>query len=51
MFIVEKYEVLLHYMHPILQSIPRKHGVAKGMALEELLAVPPAMIIAGKPTT
>jgi hypothetical protein len=48
MFIVEKYEVLLHYMYPILQSIPRKHGVAKGMALEELLAVPPAMIIAGK---
>jgi len=48
MLIVEKYERLIHYLYPILQSIPRKHGIARNMVLEELLSVPSTMIIAGK---
>lgn len=48
MLIVDKYERLIHYLYPILQSIPRKHGVARNMVLTDLLSVPSAMIIAGK---
>jgi len=48
MLIVEKYEKLINYLYPILQSIPRTHGVAKNLVLNDLLTVPPMMIIAGK---
>jgi hypothetical protein len=48
MLIVEKYERLIHSLYPILQSVPRSHGIARNMALEDLLSVPSAMIIAGK---
>jgi hypothetical protein len=33
MLIVEKYEKLINYLYPILQSIPRTHGVAKNIVL------------------
>ena len=48
MLIVEKYEKLINYLYPILQSIPRAHGVAKNLILNDLLIVPSMMIIAGK---
>ena len=47
MLIVEKYEKLINYLYPILQSIPRTHGVAKNLVLTDLLIVP-SMMIAGK---
>jgi len=48
MLIVEKYEKLINYLYPILQSIPRTHGVAKNLVLTDLLIVPSMMMIAGK---
>ena len=48
MFIVEKYEKFINYLYPILQSVPRKHGVAKNLILADLLSVPSDMMIAGK---
>ena len=47
MLIVDKYEKLINYLYPILQSIPRTHGVAKNLDLTDLLIVP-SMMIAGK---
>lgn len=37
LFVIEKYERFLNYLYPIVQSIPRKHGVAKEMLLRDLL--------------
>ena len=34
--IVEKYEVFLNYIYPILQNIERKHGVVKHRMIELL---------------
>jgi hypothetical protein len=48
MLIVEKYEKLINYLYPILQGIPRTHGVAKNLVLTDLLIVPSMMMIAGK---
>jgi hypothetical protein len=48
MLIVDKYEKLINYLYPILQSIPRTHGVAKNLVLTDLLIVPSMMMIAGK---
>ena len=48
MLIVEKYEKLINYLYPILQSIPRTHGVAKNLVLTDLLIVPSMIMIAGK---
>lgn len=48
MLIVEKYEKLIHYLYPILQSMPRKHAIARNMILEDLLSAPSQMIVAGK---
>ena len=48
MIIVEKYEKLINYLYPILQSIPRTHGVAKNLAINDLLIAPSMMMIAGK---
>ena len=48
MLIVEKYEKLINYLYPIFQNIPRRHGVAKSLALNDFLIVPSMMIIAGK---
>ena len=46
--IVQKYEVFLNYFYPIAQNIPRKHGVAKMLLIEALLAQPALFIKAGK---
>lgn len=37
MAIVEKYEQFISYFYPVLQNVPRKHGVARG-ATERLNA-------------
>ena len=31
MAIIEKYEAVIHYLYPIAQSLPRKHGVVRDM--------------------
>lgn len=46
--IVQKYEVFLNYFYPIAQNIPRKHGVAKMLLIEAVLAQPALFIKAGK---
>ena len=38
MAVVEKYERVISYLYPLAQSLPRKHGVARGMFLAALLA-------------
>jgi len=48
LLIVEKYEKLINYLYPILQSMPRTHGVAKNLVLNDLLITPSMMIVAGK---
>lgn len=50
MAIVEKYEKVIAYLYPIAQSIPRKHGVAREMFLQRLLAIPGLLYAAGKST-
>lgn len=37
MNIVEKYEKVINYLYPIIQNIPRKHGILKKQVLECLL--------------
>jgi len=34
--IVEKYEAFVHYLYPILQTSPRKHGVLRDRVLHDL---------------
>jgi len=36
--IVEKYEGFVHYLYPILQNAPRKHGVLRDAVLTALFA-------------
>lgn len=48
MNIVEKYETVIAYLYPIAQNIPRKHGVAKAMFIECLLAQVKLIVEAGK---
>jgi hypothetical protein len=36
--IVQKYEAFVHYLYPILQSSPRKHGVVRDIVLAALFA-------------
>lgn len=48
MVIVEKYETFLNYIYPIAQNIPRVHGVAKKMFLENLLGQVKLFIVAGR---
>lgn len=40
MLLIEKYDRVFNYLYPILQSVPRKHGVLRNMALECLLRFP-----------
>lgn len=46
--IVQKYETFLAYMYPIVQNLPRKHGVAKEMLLRDMLGQVQLFIIAGR---
>jgi len=46
--IIEKYERAVAYLYPIIQSTPRKHGVARDRFLECLFAQVDAFNVAGK---
>ncbi|NIJ40355.1 hypothetical protein FHS78_000625 [Parvibaculum indicum] len=48
MAIVEKLERLIDYLYPILQNVPRKHGVARDAALTSLFGQVELLIAAGK---
>lgn len=48
MAIMEKYEKVIHYLYPIAQSIPRKHGVARDLFLRALLGQADLFYRAGK---
>ena len=46
--IVEKYEQVIEYLYPILQNIPRKHGVARDAVLTAMFGQVELLITAGK---
>ena len=46
--IVEKYERFVEYLYPILQSCPRKHGIARDAVLRAMFEQVDLFIIAGK---
>ena len=46
--IVAKYETFLAYMYPIVQNLPRKHGVAKEMFMRDILGQVELFIVAGR---
>ncbi len=48
MAIVERYERVINYLYPILQSAPRKHGIARDEALKALFGQVDLFIQAGK---
>lgn len=48
MAIVEKYERVIEYLYPIIQSMPRKHAIARDQILLTLFAQVDLFIIAGK---
>jgi len=51
MALVEKYEQLINYCYPILQSFPRKHGVARDLMLSAMFAQVDLLVQAGKSGT
>lgn len=51
MAMVEKYEQLINYCYPILQNIPRKHGIARDFMLNTLFNEVDLLIQAGKSNT
>lgn len=46
--IVEKYEVFIDYLYPILQNIPRKHGITRDAVMSAMFAQVEMFISAGK---
>ena len=36
--VVEKHEAVINYLYPILQNVPRKHGVARDLMLHTSLS-------------
>lgn len=48
LLIVQKFETFLNYLYPIIQNIPRQHGVAKEMLLKDMLGQVKLFILAGK---
>jgi hypothetical protein len=46
--IIERYEQFIDYLYPILQSCPRKHGIARDAVLAAMFAQVDLFIIAGK---
>lgn len=46
--VVERYEAVIDYLYPIIQSCPRKHGVARDMMLTALFGQVDLLIVAGK---
>ena len=47
--IVEAYEQFVNYLYPILQNAPRKHGVAREMALQAMFSHLRELTAAGDP--
>jgi len=48
MAINQKYQRVLQYLYPIVQTIPREHGAFKEMFLDVLLSQPNLFVRAGK---
>ena len=48
MVLIEKYETFLKYIYPVVQNIPRSHGVAKEMLLHDLLGQVKLFLVASK---
>ena len=48
MVIVQKYEPFVNYFYPVIQNLPRQHGVAKEMFLRDMLGQVKLFIVAGK---
>lgn len=46
--IVEKFEQFIEYLYPILQNVPRKHGVARDTVLAAMFGQVELLISAGK---
>ena len=46
--VVEKWDKAVHYLYPIAQSVPRKHGVARDLFLRALLGQAELFYRAGK---
>ena len=46
--VVERYEQFVAYLYPIVQNMPRKHGVARDMVLRTMLSQVELFIAAGK---
>jgi hypothetical protein len=46
--VVEKFEQAINYIYPILQNVPRKHGVARDLCLHVLFCQVELFIVAGK---
>ena len=46
--IVEKYEQFIDYFYPVLQNAPRRHGVARDMALKTMFDQVELLVTAGK---
>ena len=46
--IVEAYEQFINYLYPILQNAPRKHSIARDMALQALFEQVELFIAAAK---
>jgi hypothetical protein len=48
MAIMEKFETVIEYLYPIIQSIPRKHGITRDTVLEGLFTTVEVIYEAGK---
>jgi hypothetical protein len=46
--IVEKFEIFIAYLYPILQNVPRQHGIARDHAMGAMFAQVELLIAAGK---
>lgn len=46
--IVERYETFIEYLYPVLQNVPRKHGIAKDEMTRAMFAQVEMFISAGK---
>jgi len=46
--IVEKFETFIAYLYPILQNVPRQHGIARDHAMGAMFAQVELLISAGK---
>jgi len=40
LILIEKYDIFLHYIYPVLQDIPKSHGIIKARAIELVFLQP-----------